>query len=43
MESIKEFWFWHKENILLTMTAGVVFAIAYEVTAIAISRIFGKK
>ena len=43
METIKEFWFWHKENILLTAAAGVVFAIAYEITSIAIRRIFEKK
>jgi hypothetical protein len=43
MDSIKEFWFWHKENILLTAIAGIVFAIAYELTAIAVKRIFREK
>jgi hypothetical protein len=43
METIKDFWFWHKENILLTAAAGIVFAIAYEITALAIKRIFREK
>jgi hypothetical protein len=32
METIKLLWDFHKENIILTAVAGVVFALAYEVT-----------
>lgn len=32
METLSALWAFHKENIILTLVAGVVFALAYEVT-----------
>lgn len=43
VEAIKEFWLWNKENIQLTAVAGIVFALFYEGTAIAIRRFFREK
>lgn len=31
IEAIKDFWFWHKENLLLTVLAAALFGVVYEV------------
>jgi hypothetical protein len=43
IESFINFWIWNKESIILTAVAGVVFALAYELTTIAVQRIFKQK
>lgn len=43
IDNLINFWIWNKENIILTLVAGVLFAISYELTTIAIRRIFDKE
>ena len=39
MDTLTALWAFHKENIYLSLAAGVVFALAYEVTTYFIRKV----